>query len=316
MKVVRINAFGGPEQLVLTEVLPAVAHPGQVVVKVEASGVGLVDSLVRRGMYPGLRQADLVPGGEVAGQVISLGDGVDEAWLGQRVYALIRMGGYAQEVAVATTDLIPLPDSITAVQAVGLGINALVATLALHRANLQPGQHLLVRGAGGGIGVMAVQLALQAGAVVTAVTSSEVRRTQLQAYGPINVLDRSEAVARTEYYDGIIDPVAGPETTLFLNKLRPNGHYVLIGMAAGLPPMDWGMSLLQIYSQSPSVSFLSLDSYPTHVLQEALTVAFTLVMQNKLKAVVQQTYALAEAAEAHRQLDLGEVFGKLVLTNQ
>ncbi len=316
MKVVRINAFGGPEQLVLTEVLPAVAHSGQVVVKVEASGVGLVDSLVRRGMYPSLMQADLVPGGEVAGRVISLGDGVDKAWLGQRVYALIRMGGYAQEVVVATTDLLPLPDSITAVQAVGLGINALVATLALHRANLQPGQHLLVRGAGGGIGVMAVQLALQAGAVVTAVTSSEARRTQLQAYGPINVLDRSEAVARTEYYDGIIDPVAGPETTLFLNKLRPNGHYVLIGMAAGLPPMDWGMSLLQIYSQSPSVSFLSLDSYPTHVLQEALTDAFTLVMQNKLKAVVQQTYTLAEAAEAHRQLDLGEVFGKLVLTNQ
>ncbi|WP_420155978.1 quinone oxidoreductase family protein [Siphonobacter sp.] len=316
MKVVHINAFGGPEQLVLTEVSPAVAHPGQVIVNVEASGVGLVDSLLRRGMYPGLEKPGLVPGSEVAGQVVSLGDGVDEAWLGQRVYALVRTGGYAQEISVATTDLIVLPDFITSVQAVGLGINALVATLALKKANLQRGQHLLIRGAGGGIGVMATQLALQGGAVVTAVTSSELRRKQLQAYGSIRVLNRSEAATGTEPYDGIIDPVAGPESALFLSKLRPNGHYVFVGLAAGLPPMDWGMSLLQIYAKSPSVSFLSLDSSPAHVWQAALTDAFTLVLQGKLKAVVQQTYPLAEAAQAHHQLDSGEVFGKLVLTSQ
>ncbi|EYF04508.1 quinone oxidoreductase family protein [Chondromyces apiculatus] len=315
MKAVTIRDFGGPENLVLQNVPALTPAAGQVLITIEAAGVGLADILMRTGAYRGAYTAPaeggFVPGLEVAGTVAGLGTGVDPAWRGRRVFAPVQTGGYAEQAVFAADALIPLPDAISAVDAVALGVNALVAKIALERARLVPGERVLVRGAAGGIGTMATQLAAHAGAIVAATTSTADRGQRLRELGAVEILDR--AATGAEAFDVILDNVLGPDLATFLGKLKENGRMVLCGAAGGFPPPDFGMALLAGFQRSLTLSTLSLNSVDAPRLAAALQEVFALVAAGHLKPVIEATLPLAEAAAAHARLESGQVFGKLVL---
>ena len=259
MKVVTISSFGAADVLSLESVEKPAAEKGRVVVAVEAAGVGLIDIYARQGLYPGRDKPGFVPGSEVAGTVIAVGDGVDAAWLGERVYALIPTGGYSEQIEIAVQNLVRIPAALSANEAVALGINALVGAAALRRAEVAAGDRLLVRGAAGGIGLMTTQLAALAGAEVTAISSTGDRLELLKRLGAKRGLLRDEGLAGGDSYDAIIDIVAGPELTAFIGKLGSNGRYIVCGIAGGPPPPDFGMGLLMAAQRSPLCGRLAIE---------------------------------------------------------
>lgn len=313
MKAIELAYFGGPEALELKTLPDPVAGRGQVVVAVEAAAVGLVDARMRSGLYPSVKQAGFVLGGEVAGPVVSVGDGVDPAWLGRRVYALSRSGGYAERCVVDTAILAAVPDALSSVDAVALGANALVAEYCLRKAACGPGDRIIVRGASGGIGLATVQTALRRGAKVTAITSSQDWIEKIGAMG-------AEAVGRDAVDDlpadfaAVIDPVGGADVVRLLSRLGADGRYVICGAAGGRPEADFGMGLFQFAPRSLSIAFQSLDSVPLADLNAAAVEIFEAAGRGELSPLIDRVYPLEDARIAHQRLDEGSVFGRLVLT--
>jgi NADPH:quinone reductase len=316
MHAVTIQSFGPPDGLVPTDLPEPVAAPGQVLIDVEAIGVGGVDAVIRRGTIarPGF-EPGYVPGSEVAGRVAAVGDERDADWLGRRVWAFTGVGGaYAERVVAAVGDLTPLEDGFDAVDAVALGSAAPVARFALAHAHLAPGERVLVRGAAGSIGIAAVELAVRLGAAAVAVTTSSAERGgRLRGFGATHVLDRQGEGDGPDSYDVVLDIVGGSAMPDFIDRLAPNGRLVLVGAVAGMPPADFGARLLRGFQQSRSVATFSLDSVPRGSLASARTELFREAAAGALTPVVDAVLPLADAAAAHRRMDDGEVFGRIVL---
>ena len=319
MRAVSIRRFGDPSGMEVVEAPSPVAAPGQVVLRTEAIGVGGVDAVIRRGTLGGFGfREGLIPGSEVAGVVTATGDGVAASWVGRRVWAFTGTGGgYVEEAVAQVDDIVALPDGLTSIDAVTLGSAGPVAQFALAHAHLAPGESLLVRGAGGSIGIAAVELAARDGASAIAVTtSSPARGERLRELGATHVLDRSGAGDATApaAFDVIVDIVGGEDLPLFLDRLAPNGRLVLVGAVAGFPPADFGAHLLRSFQQSRSFATFSLDSVPRDALRTARTELFAAATQGALHPVVEAVLPLDQAADAHRLMDAGRVFGRIVLT--
>ncbi|SDD16486.1 zinc-binding dehydrogenase [Auraticoccus monumenti] len=319
MQAVQIERFGDPSGMVVVEVPDPTPAAGEVLVRTEAIGVAGVDAVIRRGTLGGMGfSAGLVPGSEVAGVVTDVGADVDPAWVGRRVWAFTGLGGaYAEQAVAPVGDVVELPDTLTAVQAVTVGSAAPVAHFALERAGLVAGESVLVRGAAGSIGIAAVELAVQAGAGVVAVTTSSAERgRRLVELGATHVLDRTGAGGpdAPDAFDVVVDVVGGPDVPAFLDRLAPNGRMVLVGVVAGMPPADFGMALLARFRQSLTISTLSLDTVPTPARDAVRAEQLEATARGELHAVVHEVLPLQQAAEAHRQMDLGAVFGRVVLT--
>lgn len=319
MRAVSIRRFGDPSGMEVVEAPSPVAAPGQVVIRTEAIGVGGVDAVIRRGTLGGFGfQEGLIPGSEVAGVVTATGDGVDASWIGRRVWAFTGTGGgYVEEAVAPVADVVALPGALTSIDAVTLGSAAPVAHFALAHAHLVPGESVLVRGAAGSIGIAAVELAARAGAGPIAVTTSSPARGQrLREFGAAHVLDRSGAgdPAAPESVDVIVDIVGGADLPAFLDRLAPNGRLVLVGAVAGFPPADFGAHLLRAFQKSRSFATFSLDTVPRDALRAARTELFAAATRGDLHAVVEAVLPLDQAAEAHRLMDAGRVFGRIVLT--
>lgn len=268
----------------------------------------------RKGMYPGSHEG-FVPGLEVAGTVADVGEGVSADLIGQQVYAQVAGGGYAEDIVVSADSLVRLPHGVKPRDAVALGINAAVAQGCCDRAAVGSGQRVLVRGAGGGIGVLVVQIAHAAGAHVTAVTSSDDRGAKLRKLGADALRNRSmEGESTGDSYDVIIDPVGGAEIGTSINALAPNGRYVLCGIAGGLPSPDFGMSLALNFQRSLSFSTFSLSSLAPAELKAMYAALLEKSATGSLQPVIADELQLEGAAEAHRRIEAGQVFGKIVLT--
>ncbi|WP_226355205.1 zinc-binding dehydrogenase [Pseudonocardia sp. ICBG601] len=314
MQAVRIGEFGAPDGLEVVEVPVPRPGAGQVLVRAEAIGVGGVDAVIRRGLLGTGFPVGMVPGSEVAGVVTATGEGVDPAWTGRRVWAFTGTGGaYAEQVLVAVGDVVALPDGLTAARAVTLGSAGPVAHFALAHAHHAPGESVLVRGAAGSIGIATVELAVQGGAGEVAVTTSSAERgRRLRELGATRVLDRSGG-GGTDRYDVIIDVVGGPDVPAFLDRLAPNGRLVLVGAVAGFPPADVGSALTRAFQQSRSFATFSLDTVP-HPRRDAVRAdQFDAAVRGGLSTVVDDVLPLRAAVEAHRRMDAGTVFGRLVL---
>ncbi|MFE3599767.1 zinc-binding dehydrogenase [Streptomyces sp. NPDC059142] len=338
MKAVVIRAFGSPDGLEVVETSAPVPAAGQVLIASEAIGVSGADVLIRSGALGdyGFREGH-VPGSEVAGTVTAVGEGVDASWIGRRVWAFTGTeGGYVEQVTAPAEEVLPLPEALSPADATALGSSGAVAHFALAHAGFTAGESVLVRGAAGSIGIMAVQLAARGGASAVAVTTSSAERGErLRALGATQVLDRSGEAAQeaggaggargaggtrgargaggtrgvggapgtggtggaSEGYDVVIDIVAGPDLPSFLTRLNPNGRLVAVGAVGGMPPADFGMTLMAAFRKSLSFATFS-----------AATVAAA-----DLRAVVHELLPLEQAASAHRKMDAGEVFGRIVL---
>lgn len=321
MRAIAIQEFGDPSGMAVVEIPVPAPGPGQVLVQTEAIGVGGVDAVIRRGTLGSGYPVGMVPGSEVAGTIVSSGADVDAAWIGRRVWAFTgTAGGYAEYAVALLDDVVPLPEGLASTSAVTLGSAAAVAQFALAHAHFVAGESVLVRGAAGSLGIATVELAARGGASAIGVTTSSAERgRQLRALGATEVLDRAGAVAvgtatDPRSFDVIIDIVGGTDVPAFIDRLAPNGRLVLVGAVAGFPPPEFGMRLLQTFQQSRSISTFSLATIPRERLTAARTELFEAAAEGTLHAVVSDVLPLDHAAEAHRRMDDGSVFGRVVLT--
>ena len=285
----------------------------------EAIGVGGVDAMIRSGALAayGFTEGH-VAGGEIAGTVTAVGDGVDTSWVGRRVWAFTGLGGgYAEQAIAPVATLIPLPAGLSAVDAVTLGSSGAVAHFGLRHARFAPGESVLVRGAAGGIGIMTVQLAARGGA---ARWRSRRRRPSAAIacaqLGATHVLDRAgEADADAPAgYDVIIDVAAGPDMPSFFARLNPNGRMVVVGVVAGHPPADFGMKMFAAFQKSMSFATFSTDTVPGPDRTAATAGLFADASRGEFHAVVHELLPLDQAVLAHQKMEAGEVFGRIVLT--
>jgi NADPH:quinone reductase-like Zn-dependent oxidoreductase len=290
-----------------------------VLVAVEAVGVGGVDAMIRSGSLTawGFREG-LVPGSEVAGTIIAVGDDADESLIGLRVWAFTGLGGgYAAQAVAAVEDVVPLPPGLSAAGSVTLGSSGVVAHFGLRHARFRPGESVLVRGAAGSIGILAVHLAAQGGASAVAVTTSSAARGELlRGVGATHVLDRSGAGDGTAppAYDVIVDVVAGPGVPAFVGMLRPNGRYVAVGAVAGPPPPELGTAMMANFRKSVSFATFSADTVPPAERRAVRSEQFAAAAAGRMPLVIHEQLPLDDAVLAHQKMLDGEVFGRIVLT--
>lgn len=318
MRAVVIEEFGDPSGMAVIETPSPIPAPGQVVIKTEAIGVGGVDAVIRRGTLGGYGfAAGLIPGSEIAGIVTAVGAGGDQSWVGRRVWAFTGTGGgYVEQAVARIDDIVALPVGLSSNDAVTLGSSATVAHFALAHAHFAPSESVLVRGAAGSIGIATVELAARAGASAVAVTTSSPQRgRRLRDLGATHVLDRAGEgdPAAPKSFDVIIDIVGGAGLPGFIDRLAPNGRMVVVGVVGGLPPADFGMRLMGAFQQSRSIATFSLNTVPASVTAAVRAEQFAAAVRGELHAVVHEVLPLELAAEAHRQMDLGHVFGRIVL---
>jgi len=319
VKAVAIKAFGVPEGLAVIDLPAPVPGAGQVLIATEAIGVGGVDAVIRSGALAayGFTEGH-IPGGEVAGTVIAVGDDVDTSWIGQRVWASTGVGGgYVEQAVAPVEEIVPLPADLSAVDAVTLGSSGVVAHFALAHAHFAPGESVLVRGAAGSIGILAVQLAARGGAGAVAVTTSSAERGErLRKLGATHVLDRSGEGGEDAPtgYDIVIDVVAGPDLPSFLDRLNPNGRLVVVGVVGGQPPADFGTTMMAAFRKSLSFATFSADTVAASDRRAVRIEQFAAAERDALHAVVHEVLPLEQAVLAHRKMDAGEVFGRIVLT--
>jgi NADPH:quinone reductase-like Zn-dependent oxidoreductase len=318
MKAVAIQAFGSPEGLAVIDLPDPAPARGQVLIATEAIGVGGVDVLILSGTLAayGFREGHVL-GGEIAGTVAAVGDGVDASWVGQRVWAFTGLGGgYAEQAIAPAATLVPLPAGMPATDAVTLGSSGMVAHFGLRHARFAPGESVLVRGAAGGIGIMTVQLAARDGARAVAVTTSSAGRAErLRKLGATHVLDRSgEGEDAPAGYDVIIDIVAGPAMPSFFAQLNPNGRMVAVGAVAGDPPADFGLEMFAAFQRSLTFATFSANTVPAADRRAATEALFAAAGRGELSSVVHEVLPLEQATLAHQKMAAGEVFGRIVLT--
>jgi NADPH:quinone reductase len=247
MQALRVHAHGEPEEaLVLEECPDPIPGPGHVRVGVGAATLGLQDVLLARGSYQLKPPLPFTPGLEVAGTVTGVGDAVDSTWVGRRVVGVPALpdGGFAEQAVVSATNLYPVPDDVTDVDAAASHIAFTTAHVALHqRAALQPGETLLVHAGAGGTGSAAIQLGVLAGARVVATAGSPDRTRICRDLGASVAVDYRhedfEAVVRDETdgrgADVIFDPVGGEVFQRSRHCIASEGRLLLIGFAAGEP---------------------------------------------------------------------------------
>jgi NADPH2:quinone reductase len=315
MKAVVIKQFGGPEGLAVVDLPDPATAPGHVLIAVAAIGVGGVDVVIRSGALAGygFREGH-IPGGEVAGTVTAVGDGVDPAWIGQRVWAFTGTGGgYVEQAIAPIEEVLALPPGLDAVDAVTLGSSGVVAHFGLAHAHFAPGESVLVRGAAGSIGIMTVQLAARGGASAVAVTTSSPQRgRRLRDLGATHVLDRSGNGGPG--YDVIIDVVAGEDLPSFFDRLNPNGRLVVVGAVGGQPPAGFGARLMAAFQKSMSFATFSAATVAEPARRAVRAEQFAAAVRGELRTVVHEVLPLEQAVLAHQKMDAGEVFGRIVLT--
>jgi NADPH:quinone reductase-like Zn-dependent oxidoreductase len=275
-----------------------------VVIATEAVGVGGVDTVIRSGALAayGFKEGH-IPGSEVAGTVTAVGDGVDASWIGGRVWAFTGTGGaYVEQALAPVEEIVLLPVNLSAVDAVTLGSSGVVAHFGLRHAHFAPGETVLVRGAAGSIGIMAVQLAA--------------RGEQLRRLGATHVLDRSGdgGEPAPAGYDVIIDVVAGKDMPSFFDRLNPNGRMVAVGAVAGQPPADFGTKIMAAFQKSMSFAAFSAATVTGVDRRAVRSEQFAAASRGEIETVVHEVLPLDAAVLAHQKMDAGEVFGRIVLT--
>ena len=322
MKAVLCKEWGLPETLVVEDVPSPVAGPGEVLVEVHAAGVNFPDTLIIQKKYQYQPDLPFSPGGEVAGVVKAVGEGVTAWKPGDRVLASSTWGGYAQEIVVKAERAMPIPegmDFVTAsayVLAYGTSLHALK-----DRAKLAAGETLLVLGAAGGVGISAIEIAKAMGARVIACASSEDKLALCRErgadetinYATEDLRERIKALTGGKGPDVIYDPVGGPYTEPAFRSIAWEGRHLVVGFAAGeIPKLPLNLTLLK----SASVvgvfwgAFLQRDPAVT---RQHLRDLFELYTSGKVKPPITKTYKLEEAAQALRDVMERRVKGKVAI---
>lgn len=255
MKAVLAKEFAPPEQLVLEEVAPKHAGPGEVVIAVKACGVNFLDVLIVQGKYQVKPPLPFSPGAEVAGVIREAGSGVTDLAAGTRVLVATVYGGFAQEVVAQARAVIRLPEEMDFINAAAFPIAYATSHHALKdRAQLKAGETLLVLGAAGGVGLTAIELGKIMGARVIACASSEEKLALCKEYGADALInystsdlrERVKELTQGKGVDVVYDPVGGRYAEPAVRSLAFQGRYLVIGFASGeIPKIALNLLLLK-----------------------------------------------------------------------
>ena len=321
MRAVVCTAFAPLDQLVIDERPSAELHAGQVRVQVRAAGVNFVDALIVQGLYQIKPPLPFTPGGESVGVITELGEGVTERSLGQRVLVTSGAGAFATEMVVAARNTLILPDTLTDGQAATFMQSYGTAYFALQRrAKMQPGQWLLVLGAGGGVGLGAVDVGHAIGLQVIAAASSEDKRALAASRGAVAVIDSSseDVKARAKEISGdgvdaVYDPIGGTVGEQCLRALRDDGQFLVIGFASGQIPK---LEANQVLLRNRRVTGVEWGGWVVkHPEENQQMVAEILqrIVAGDLHPVEPTSYAFEDAAQALADQQNRRVVGKAVL---
>ncbi|MFD9094282.1 medium chain dehydrogenase/reductase family protein [Streptomyces collinus] len=324
-----------PEGLELRHRAVPTPGPGQIVVRVEATGVSFAEQQMRRGRYYDQPPFPFVPGYDLVGTVLTAGTGVASGLVGRRVAALVKVGGWASHVRLDAADAVPVPDGIDAAEAETLVVNGITAWQMLHRkARVRDGGTILVHGANGGVGTVLVQLARAAGLKVIGTASPRHHET-LRAMGVVPVDYTQDVPARVRELapggvDAVFDHLGGRSVTDSWRLLAPGGTLVSYGSATtrdDTGSKQWPvlkiLGRVWLWNALPNGRHayffnvwagraLSKDRFRSR-LRADLTEVFRALGRGEVTARIAARLPLTEVAEAMRLAESGTVAGKVVL---
>ncbi|MGS1017216.1 NADPH:quinone oxidoreductase family protein [Allosphingosinicella humi] len=330
MKALLSRTPGGPETLELAELPDPVAGAGQLLVRVKACAINYPDVLIIEDKYQFRPERPFAPGGEIAGVVEALGEGVQGWAVGDRVIAMLGHGGLAEKVVVDAKAALPLPPERSFEEG-----SALILTYAtsihalLDRGRLQEGQTLLVLGAAGGVGLAAVELGKAFGARVIAAVSSEEKAEAAREAGadaaivyPRGPFDKEGSKALAQMFkeavgpkgaDVIFDPVGGDYAEPALRAIGWEGRYLVVGFPAGIPRLPLNLTLLKSCDVC-GVFWGAFAAREPQANAAHIRTLFRLWEEGRIAPKVSRTWPLEQGGEAIAHMAARRAVGKLVVT--
>ena len=323
MTAVEIRESGGPEVLVpVSRPVPA-PGAGEVLIKVAAAGVNRPDVLQRQGGYPPPPGASDIPGLELAGEVVALGEGAGRWALGDRVTALVAGGGYAEYCSAPAVQCLPIPEGLDLAEAAALPETFFtVWSNVFDRGGLQAGESFLVHGGSSGIGTTAIQLARAFGARVFATAGSAEKCRVCEDLGAeraINYRDEDFVeVVKTATGGGvdvILDMVGGDYIQRDIKALAPDGRLVFIAFLGGsTAEVNFLPLMIKRLTLTGSTLRIRPIEFKAAIARELEAKVWPLIAQGQIRPVLHQRFPLAQAAQAHGLMESGTHIGKIVLT--
>jgi NADPH2:quinone reductase len=320
MKAIQIKQTGGPEAMELVDLPIPQPKANEAVVKIMAAGVNFIDVYNREGRYK--VPLPFVLGQEGAGVVSAVGSEVREVAVGDRVAYTSVLGSYAEYAVVPTDRLVKVPAEVGDREAAAAMLQGLTAHYLVHDTYpLKKGETALVHAAAGGVGLLLVQLARNIGARIIATVSTDAKAKLARDAGADEIILYTQSDFETETrrltagkgLDVIYDSVGKATFEKGLNLLRPRGMMVLFGGSSGAVPAFDPITLTQrgsLYLTRPSLGHYIITSQE---LRQRASAAFGMIREGKLKLRIEHVYPLAQAAQAHRDLEGRKTTGKLLL---
>ena len=325
INVIEITAPGGPEVLKpATRPMPK-PGAGEVLVKLEAAGVNRPDVAQRQGSYPPPPGASDIPGMEIAGSVVSLGEGVTQWKIGDKICALVAGGGYADYCLAPAPQCLPVPKGLSMVEAASLPETYFtVWANVIQRGGLKPGESILIHGGSSGIGTTAIQIARLFGAKEIFVTAgSEEKCRACVELGATSAIDykREDFVkvvkeaTKNRGVDVILDMVCGPYVPRNLACLAVEGRIVIIALLGGnTAEVNFGGVMLKRQTITGSTMRARSVAQKGVIAEELKREVWPLLEKGALKPVIYKTFPLKDAPASHALMESSEHIGKIVLT--
>ncbi|MGH3620583.1 MAG: NAD(P)H-quinone oxidoreductase [Sciscionella sp.] len=326
MYAITVREPGDPDVLEWTEVPDPSRGPGEVLLDVAASAVNRADVMQRQGNYPPPKGAPDILGLECSGTIAELGEGVTGWRVGDQVCALLAGGGYAERVAVPAAQLLPIPDGVDLVTAAGLPeVACTVWSMAVQTGQLSDGEVFLVHGGAGGIGTHAIQVGVALGARVAVTAGSADRLERCRDLGAditVNYREQdfAEEVLRATGNHGadvVLDSIGAKYFEPNVTVLATGGRLIVIGMQGGT---KGELNMARVLGKRASIHAAGLRGRPVDgpdgkgvIIADVRERLWPLIAVGKVRPVTHEVIPMDRAADAHRALDEGGVFGKLVL---
>ena len=322
MKAVVCKEFGPPENLVLEEVDDLQPGEGEVLIDVKAVPVTFPDTLMLEDKYQFKVPLPYVPGGEVSGVISGVGQGVTDRKVGERVVASVGVsGGFAEQAVAKARDARVLPDSVGFAESTGLGYAYGTTYYGLkHRAQMQEGETLLILGAGGHLGMTAIEIGKLMGAKVIAAASTSEKldlcrqfgADEIINYAEENLKDRAKELTDGKGCDVIYDPVGGDYAEQAIRASAWGARFLVIGFTAGIPSVPLNLTLLKSCS-IVGVFYGAMMTNEPELGQEVMQDLLDMTASGQLKPHISERYSLENAAVGLREMMDRKTIGKIVI---
>ncbi len=317
MRAIMCEQYGGPEALILRDMPSPIPGVGEVKVALQARGVSYVDVLQIAGQYQVKRAVPFIPGSEAAGIVTDTGPGVEHVQPGDRVLV---PGGFAEEVVVAASHVVPLPDTVSFETAAAFRSSYCTAYYALQRGRLKAGEVLLIHGAAGGVGLAAVDVGKLLGATIIATASTAEKLAVCQQMGADHVInythgfrEQVKALTGDRGADVIYDPVGGDVFDESMRCIAPFGRLLIIGFTSGRAALAKTNHLLIKDAEAIGLTIGALGRLDPAWERRNLAVLIGWLAAERITPHVSHRLPLAQAAAALTLVQTRQVIGKAVL---